>query len=114
METLRYVLSLLLGIALPYAVQRWDRQKLSPHVRDGAWNTASWGCALYGFGPLSMIGWLWVTRHDFGAWRRRDGLAVAVLRSAAVVLVGVLGAAEIFAVIVGLDELVRVLVGAPD
>jgi len=114
MNTLRYVLGLLLGFALPYAVQRWDRGRLPPHIRAGAWNTASWGAALYGFGPLSMIGWLWVTRHDFWTWRRRDGRLGTLLRTLALLVVGVLASAVIFAVIVAVDALVGALVGAPE
>jgi hypothetical protein len=114
MNTLRYVLSLILGIALPYAAQRWDRGRLPPRIRAGAWNTASWAAALYGFGPLSMIGWLWVTRHDFWTWQRRDGLLVALLRSAALLLAGALAAGVLLAMIVGVDALIGALVGAPE
>ena len=62
MDTLRYTLVLILGMALPYAVQRWDRRRLSPHHRAGAWNGVSWASALYGFGPVgpASAGAVWM------------------------------------------------------
>ncbi len=114
MNTLRYVLGLILGFARPYAVQRWDRGRLPVRLRAGTWNTASWASALYGFGPLSMIGWAWVTRHDFRLWWRRDGLLLALVRSAALLLAGTVAAALIFGVILGLDALLGWLLGAPE
>jgi hypothetical protein len=89
METLRFAISLILGMALPFAVQRWERARLPPERRAAAWNVASWGAALYAFGPVSMIGWAWVTRVRFGAWRREQGTIVALLRCVVVVLIGV-------------------------
>jgi hypothetical protein len=75
MATLRFVLSILLGIGLTYALQRWDRGRLSPVQRERAWNTASWGAALYAFGPLSMLGWACVTRIAAAHWWPRRRLA---------------------------------------
>ena len=66
MKILRYIVQLALGIALTLALQRWDRRRLSAERQAAAWNTASWGAALYAFGPLSMLGWCWVTRRG---WR---------------------------------------------
>ncbi|WP_437533710.1 transcriptional regulator [Sorangium sp. So ce726] len=62
MSTLRLALQMVLGIALPFALQRWDRRRLTPEQRAACWNGATWGAALYAFGPLSMLGWCWVTR----------------------------------------------------
>jgi hypothetical protein len=61
MQLGRYILQFFLGIALPLALQRWHRARLTPEARARSWNTASWAAALYAFGPLSMIGWGWVT-----------------------------------------------------
>ena len=114
MQTLRYTIGLILGIALPYAAQRWDRRRLAPERRAAAWNGATWGASLYAFGPLSMLGWAWVTRARFSTWRRRDGAVLAVLWSAALLLAGLAAAVAIFAVIVGVDWLVGTQSGAPD
>ena len=70
-----------LGIVVPLALQRWDKRRLSVAQREAAWNTASWGAALYAFGPLSMLGWCWVTRRG---WR---GLVLGVLTTALVMVV---------------------------
>ena len=113
MKTLRTAVSMLLGIALPYLVQRWDRRRLGPEQRAGAWNVASWGAALYAFGPLSMIGWAWVTRQDVRGWRRR-GRGLVVLRSLGVLGAGVVAAVVLGAATAGVDELIRALSGLPD
>jgi hypothetical protein len=62
-RTLLYVIQLALGIALPLAAQLWDRKQLTAEQRARVWNWASWGAALYAFGPASMLGWWWVTRR---------------------------------------------------
>lgn len=73
----RTVVTMVLGIALPLAWQLWDRRLLDTEQRARSWNFASWAAALYAFGPLSMLGWYWVTRRDL---RRLYGPpAVAVL-----------------------------------
>ncbi|MEO7329255.1 MAG: hypothetical protein ABI193_11795, partial [Minicystis sp.] len=98
MNTLRYSIAFVLGIVLPLLVQRWDYRRkrrplrtkagslrrlwhaldeatlMSPEQRSGTWNGASWGAALYAFGPLSMLGWVWVAHHDWRRWRRRGPL----------------------------------------
>lgn len=63
MKTLELAIQIVLGIALPLAVQLWDRRRLSREQRERGWNGASWRAALYAFGPLSMLGWCWVTRR---------------------------------------------------
>jgi hypothetical protein len=78
LKVLRFILQMALGIVVPLAIQRWDRRRLSPAQRESAWNTASWGAALYAFGPLSMLGWCWVTRRG---WR---GIALGVVSTAVV------------------------------
>lgn len=67
MEAVRAAATMVLGIALPFAVQRWDRGRLPPAVARRAWGYATWGGALYAFGPLSMLGWIFVTRRPW--WR---------------------------------------------
>ena len=120
-EAVHYVLGEMLGMGLPYAVQRLDRAwLLSPAQRDRAWNTASWGSALYGFGQLSLIGWLWVTRADARRWWS-ESPPVAVVKIATVLLVGVLAAALVTGVIallgegsaMAIDKLVPALLDAP-
>src|SRR5262245_26192373 len=72
MKVLRFLVQLALGICLPLAVQIWDKRRLSAEQREAAWNAATWGAALYAFGPLSMLGWCWVTRRG---WK---GIALGV------------------------------------
>ena len=104
METLRVAIVFILGMALPYLVQRWDRLRLSDEQREGAWNAASWGAALYAFGPWSMIGWWWVTRQRCALWRR-ESIVVLIGKSVLVLLSGLLAGVAIFAVIVGVYAL---------
>jgi hypothetical protein len=113
MKTARFSISLLLSFALTYLVQRWDRKRLTDDQRAGAWNGATWGAALYAFGPLSMMGWVWVTRQDVRRWRS-GGWPAVVLKSAGVLAVGLVAAVVLFALIGGVDELLRVLSGAQD
>lgn len=67
MKVARTAVAMILGILLPLIVQLIDKRRLSAEARERAWNTATWGSALYAFGPLSMLGWSWVTRPR---WRR--------------------------------------------
>lgn len=64
-RTLCFVIQLVMATGLPLAVQLWDRGRLSPEQRARSWNAATWGAALYAFGPLSMLGWCWVTRRSW-------------------------------------------------
>ena len=113
MKTLRTAVGMLLSILLPYLVQRWDRRRLTPEQRAATWNYASWGSALYGFGPLSMIGWAWVTRQGVRRWRR-PGWGAIELQSRGVLAAGLAAMLGIGLIMQGVDELIRVLVGAPD
>ncbi|EYF08800.1 hypothetical protein [Chondromyces apiculatus] len=106
MKILRFVLGLALGILIPLAFQRWHRRRLTPAQREDAWNTASWGAALYAFGPLSLLGWAVVTRS---IWPYRPAVRVAVsiafglaLTAAAVLLVS------------AIDWLIATALGLPD
>ena len=98
MNVVRLAAAMLLSIALPLAFQLADKRRLPETVRLRAWNAATWGASLYAFGPLSMLGWFWVTRPR---WTRvwQGGLAtgaslglVELADVALVRLVGVNGA----------------------
>lgn len=91
LELTQWIVAALLGIVLPLGLQLWDRRRLAGEARERAWNVASWGAALYAFGPLSLLGWYWVTRRR---WARALGLPAA----AAVVLLIELCASAIGAV----------------
>ncbi len=67
MKVAHTAIMMILGIALPLVVQLWDKRRLSGEQRARAWNFASWGAALYAFGPASMLGWIFVTRRKW--WR---------------------------------------------
>lgn len=81
LPTLRYVIQIVLAFALPLLLQLWDRKHLSTEQRARAWNQATWGAALYAFGPFSMLGWGWVTR------RRVSGLFMGLVAALAISLV---------------------------
>lgn len=87
MKVARTVLMIVLGIAFPLLLQLWDKRRLDDEARARSWNFASWACALYAFGPLSLLGWYWVTRRG---WRRVYGLPAALLVAVAITLVDVL------------------------
>ncbi len=91
MQVARLVLQLVLGIALTYAVQRWDESRLPAPRREHAWNTATWGAALFWYGPLSMLAWGWVTRREkgfVGVLRGLGGMLLGALVGLLVALVG--------------------------
>ncbi len=74
-------LAFLLGIAIPLGIQWADRRYLMhPDERARSWNYASWGSALLAFGPLSLVGWIWVTRRGRKRWGAL--LALALLLAA--------------------------------
>src|SRR6266851_3898932 len=99
MKTLLYSLVFVLNTALTVAAQIWDKRRLTERQRARAWNGASWGSAIYVAGPGSMIPWAWVTRNEWGRWRKQ-GLLVALGRSALVLGVGLGAAALIYAIVV--------------
>lgn len=90
MQLVRLLLQFALGIALPYAVQRWDKGRLPEERRARAWNAATWGAAVWWYGPLSMIAWGWVTRREtglVGVLRGAFGMALGAVAGLLVVLV---------------------------
>lgn len=62
MKVLFFAAQMVMGIAIPLALQLRDRKRLSAAERERVWNFASWGSALYAFGPISLIAWGYVTR----------------------------------------------------
>jgi hypothetical protein len=111
MATLRFVLSLVLGIALTYGVQRWDRGRLTAAQRARAWNGASWAAALFAFGPFSMVGWACVTRIAAAPWWPRGARRAAA--GVLVVAAGFASALIILYVIAQTDRLVAWIAGVP-
>ncbi|APR80144.1 Hypothetical protein A7982_05491 [Minicystis rosea] len=114
MNTLRYSIAVILGFALPYLVQRWDRARLPPEGRAAAWNGASWGAALYAFGPLSMLGWAVVTRARLAKWEREGGAIMMVVKLVGLLVAGAMAAVLISVVIAGVDWGFAVITGAPE
>ena len=55
---------------------------MSPEERRWVWGFATWGSALYNFGPLSLLAWGYVTRSP----RYFRGLAIGVALTATALL----------------------------
>lgn len=111
MSAIRLALQMVLGIALPLAVQLWDRRRLTPEQRAACWNAATWGAALYALGPLSMLGWCWVTRgiaHGRPELRRRRAA-----RALGALGLGAAWVVVIVLIILGVDHLVALALGLP-
>ncbi|MEM9875976.1 MAG: hypothetical protein AAF928_13850 [Myxococcota bacterium] len=83
-ETAHTAVMMLASIVVPWALQVLDRRRLPPAARRRGWNVASWGAALYAFGPISMLGWVFVTRP----WPRRLLVSVPAFWLAAGILIG--------------------------
>ena len=69
----------ILNIVVPYAIVRYDRGRLDASRRARAWNTPSFACAIYFFGPLSLPAHFWVTRRRFESLFFGAALTIAVL-----------------------------------
>jgi hypothetical protein len=120
MKILRTSVSIVLSLVLGCLALYWDRPRLTEAQRARAWGRTSWDDALHWcvfalnfYGVLSIIGWVWVTRQDVGAWKRR-GWGIAVLKSLGVLGAGVLCAIVLLVPIFVVDEVLRVLSGSPD
>ncbi|MEP7122321.1 MAG: transcriptional regulator [Byssovorax sp.] len=104
MKILLYTFAAILNISLTLTLQILDKRRLTEAQRSRAWNTASWGAALYcAFfvgGAASMIPWAWVTRNEWALWRRR-GLGPALLRSALTLAAGLGVGALIYGIAIG-------------
>jgi hypothetical protein len=103
------VSAMILNIVVPLGVQILDKRRLRPEQRERAWNRVSWAAALYAFGPLSMAGWVWVTRQDFWAWWRRSA-TLALVKGMGLVVIG-LGVGAAIAIV---NVLLVSLVGGPE
>ena len=112
MKTLLYTLVFVLNTGLTLGAQLWDKRRLTERQRARAWNTASWGSAIYVASVASMIPWAWVTRNEWASWRER-GLAFALLRSALLLGAGVVAAALIYGVVIGVLVGVTAALGVP-
>lgn len=109
MRTLRFVISMSLGILLPLAIQLRVRRGLTVEQRAEAWNAATWGAALYAFGPLSMVGFLSVVARV--AWFERSARVLGgVLGGVA----GFIVAAAVMALVAGVDWLIARALGLPE
>ena len=75
---LTVVLSLL-NVVVPYAIVRYDRNRLDGDQLARAWNRPSFACAVYFFGPLSLPAHFWVTRRKLTALLQGAVLAMLVL-----------------------------------
>jgi hypothetical protein len=53
----------ILNVVLPYAIVRYDRSRLDAVKLARAWNRASFACAIWFFGPLSLPAHFWITRR---------------------------------------------------
>lgn len=104
MKTLLYTFAAVLNVSLTLTLQIWDKRRLTDAQRARAWNTASWGSALYSAffvgGAASMIPWAWVTRNEWTRWRRR-GLGGALGRSVLVLAAGLAATALVYAIVLG-------------
>lgn len=83
-ETARTAIIMVASILFPWLAQLADRRLMSAETRARTWNVATWGAALYAFGPASMLGWIRATRP----WPRRILYAVPAFWLPAGLLVG--------------------------
>ena len=113
MQTFLYTLVFVLNTGLTVAVQLWDRRRLTERQRAQAWNSASWGSAIYVASVASMIPWAWVTRNEWAQWRKR-GLGFALARSALLLGAGLAAAALIYAIVVVVLLGVTMALGLPE
>jgi len=77
-----FVFSLFWGVTIPLGLQLLDRASLTSREREWVWGFASWGSALYNFGPLSLVAWGYVTRSP----RYVRGLGIGVALTARALL----------------------------
>ncbi len=87
MAVFRVALQMALGILLTFGLQLLLRAWTTEARRARGWNSATWGCALYAFGPGSMLGFC-VTHGRLTV----GGVVLSLLRGLvwAAILVGLL------------------------
>ena len=90
MGTLFFALNMVLGMLIPLALQRMDRRRMTTEERAWVWNFASWGSAVYNFGPMSLVAWGYVTRSPryVRGLATGAGLAVTAIATQGVVVEG--------------------------
>lgn len=99
MKVAFFAANLALGIVLPVLIQLLDRRRMTAEERARVWSFATWGSAVYNFGPLSLVAWGYVTRSP----RYVRGLAIGVGQAAiAFIAQGVIG--EVIGRRMGLGE----------
>lgn len=111
MKILLLVILALLERALTLGLQLADHRRLDAAQRAGAWNGATWGVAIYWFGLFSMLPWAWVTRQEWGAWRAKGGVLLALALSVWLLARGVVAAAAILALELGAGEVLAAALG---
>ena len=69
----------ILNLALPYLITRRDRGRLPNEELMRSWNTPSWACAVFFFGPLCLPAHFWVTRRTARGLAQGGAWMIAVL-----------------------------------
>ncbi len=84
------LLNMVLGIVVPLGIQLLDRERMTREERAWVWTFASWGSAVYNFGPLSLVAWGYVTRSPryVRGLATGAGLAVTAIATQGVVVEG--------------------------
>jgi hypothetical protein len=85
---------------VPFAAQRLLLDRLSDERRARSWNALTWACAILWTGPLSMIPFCFVTRAPSPEGTARGP---RLLRGALALGIGLLWAAVLTALCVGLE-----------
>ena len=75
----RQLLALIDSIVLTVLLQLALFRRMGPERRAQGWNGVTWASAVYAIGPLSMIGFCWVTRRYRGVARGAVALGTGVL-----------------------------------
>jgi hypothetical protein len=83
-EILVFAVSLVANAAIPYAIVKYDLERLSPERLSRAWNDASFLSAVVLFGPLSVLVHFARTRRSLAGWALGLGLAAGAILCGAV------------------------------
>jgi hypothetical protein len=82
-EILVVALSFVLNAAIPYAIVKYDLERLAPDRLSRAWNEASFLSAVVLFGPLSVLVHFAKTRRSLLGWALGLALAAGAILCAA-------------------------------
>jgi hypothetical protein len=91
------ILSSAFNMAICIALVRWDRKRLPPAQRERAWNTATFGTAVFWFSPWCILAHFWVTRRSLRglllgvAWLVAALFAIVLFNSALIWALGASG-----------------------